>query len=89
MMAARPQMDHELSVITNDLLDMTNLIEETIRGVIKSLVEKDSDLARELIRNDEEIDDLEDEIKDKCLKFLATAAGRRLALHDLYHADGP
>ena len=72
MMAARPQMDHELSVITNDLLDMTNLIEETIRGVIKSLVEKDSDLARELIRNDEEIDDLEDEIKDKCLKFLAT-----------------
>jgi phosphate transport system protein len=65
-------MDHELSVITNDLLDMTNLIEETIRGAIKSLVEKDSDLARELIRNDEAIDDLEDEIKDKCLKFLAT-----------------
>jgi phosphate transport system protein len=51
---------------------MTNLIEETIRGAIKSLVERDSDLARELIRNDEEIDDLEDQIKDKCLKFLAT-----------------
>lgn len=71
-MAARPQMDHELSIITNELLDMTNLIEETIRGAIKSLVEKDSDLAREIICNDEKIDDLEDEIKDKCLKFLAT-----------------
>lgn len=71
-MAARPQMDHELSVITNDLLDMTNLVEETIRNAIRSLVERDSELARNLISSDEEIDDLEDRIKDKCLKFLAT-----------------
>lgn len=72
MMTARPQMDHEMSVITNDLLDMTTLVEDTIRNAIKSLVEKDSDLARNLINSDEEIDDLEDLIKDKCLKFLAT-----------------
>lgn len=71
-MAARPQMDHELSVITNDLLDMTSLVEDTIRNAIKSLVERDSELARKLIGSDEEIDDLEDLIKDKCLKFLAT-----------------
>ncbi len=71
-MAARPQMDHELSVITNDLLDMTSLVEDTIRNAIKSLVERDSELARTLISSDEEIDDLEDRIKDKCLKFLAT-----------------
>jgi phosphate transport system protein len=51
---------------------MTGLVEETIRNAIKSLVEKDSELARNLIANDEEIDDLEDVIKDKCLKFLAT-----------------
>lgn len=71
-MAARPQMDHEMSIITNDLLEMTSLIEETIHQAIKSLTERDSDLARNLINNDEEIDDLEDSIKDKCLKFLAT-----------------
>lgn len=51
---------------------MTNLVEETIRNAIKSLVERNSDLARDLIIADEEIDDLEDQIKDKCLKFLAT-----------------
>lgn len=72
MMAARPQMDHEMSVITNDLLDMTKLVENTIRNAIKSLVERDSELARNLINSDEEIDDLDDMIKDKCLKFLAT-----------------
>jgi phosphate transport system protein len=72
MMAARPQMDHEMSIITNDLLEMTGLVEEAIRLAIKSLTEKDSELARNIINNDEEIDDLEDSIKDKCLKFLAT-----------------
>lgn len=71
-MAARPQMDHEMSIITDQLLDMTNLIDQTIRNAIKSLEEKDSDLARQIIDKDQEIDDLEDEIKDKCLKFLAT-----------------
>ena len=72
MMAARPQMDHEMSIITNDLLNMTGLVEDTIRNAIKSLVEKDSDLARSIINDDEIIDDMEDGIKDKCLKFLAT-----------------
>ncbi|MEL7656981.1 MAG: phosphate signaling complex protein PhoU [Bacillota bacterium] len=72
MMAARPQMDHEMSIITNDLLEMTDLVEETIRNAIKSLEEKDSELARRIINDDEKIDDLEDDIKDKCLKFLAT-----------------
>jgi phosphate transport system ATP-binding protein len=69
MMAARPQMEHDMTVITNDLLGMTNLVEETIRLAIKSLVEKDSELARSIIHNDEGIDDAEDEIKDKCLSF--------------------
>jgi phosphate transport system protein len=72
MMAARPQMDHEMTVITNDLLAMTDLVEDTIRNAIKSLQERDSELARNIINDDERIDDLEDEIKDKCLKFLAT-----------------
>lgn len=51
---------------------MTGLVEDTIRNAIKSLVEKDSDLARSIINGDEIIDDMEDGIKDKCLKFLAT-----------------
>ena len=71
-MVGRPQMDHEMSIITNDLLKMTNLVDETIRNAIKSLIERDSDLARKIIDDDERIDDLEDEIKDRCLKFLAT-----------------
>jgi phosphate transport system protein len=65
-------MDHEMSIITNDFLNMTSLVEETIHNAIRSLTERDAELARGLISRDEEIDDLEDMIKDKCLKFLAT-----------------
>lgn len=71
-MAARPQMDYEISVITDELLNMTELVKESIIDATKSLKEKDSELARRIIDNDEKIDDLEDEINDKCLKFLAT-----------------
>ena len=52
-MAARPQMDHEMTIITNDLLAMTDLVEETIRNAIKSLQEKDSELARNILNDDE------------------------------------
>ena len=71
-MVARPQMDHEMSIITDNLLEMAGLVDESIRNAIKSLTEKDSNLARKIINEDENIDDLEDEIKDKCLKFFAT-----------------
>ena len=71
-MAARPQMDNEMSAITNELLEMTRLTEEAILKATKSLKDKDAALARQIIDEDETIDDLEDTIKDKCLKFLAT-----------------
>ncbi|WP_027399569.1 phosphate signaling complex protein PhoU [Anaerovorax odorimutans] len=71
-MTARPQMDYEISVITDELLDMTQLVKESIINASKSLEEKDSQLARSIIDNDEQIDDIEDAINDKCLKFLAT-----------------
>ncbi|MEA4988404.1 MAG: phosphate signaling complex protein PhoU [Anaerovorax sp.] len=71
-MVARLQMDQEMAMIKADLLSMTALVEETIRGAIKSLKEKDGNLARSIIDNDEKIDDLEDQIADKTLKFLAT-----------------
>lgn len=71
-MAARPQMDHEMALITEELLEMTCLVEETIHRAIRSLAEQDSTLARKIIDEDERINDLEERISDKCLKFLAT-----------------
>lgn len=71
-MAARAQMEHNMSAITGDLLEMTSLVEETIYSAVRSLKEKDGELARAIIDGDEKIDDIEDAIADKTLKFLAT-----------------
>lgn len=70
-MSARP-IDHDIKDVNDDLLEMTRLVEKTILDSIKSLKEQDSELARTIIANDEKIDDLEDKIRDKCLKILAT-----------------
>ncbi len=70
-MTARPQMDHEMAIILNELLEMGARVEDAIRLAIKSLKEKDSAMARKIIDDDQKIDDLEDEIRDKCIKFMA------------------
>ena len=71
-MAPRPQMEQELRDIKDEILNMTDLVYETIINAVKSLKEKDLDLARKIIDGDEAIDDMDDRINDKCYKFLAT-----------------
>ena len=71
-MAARPVLEAELREIGDSVLEMGMLIEKTISDAIRTLLERDSDAARKLILDDEHIDDMEDEINAKSLKFLAT-----------------
>ena len=71
-MAARPLLETELREIGERVLEMGLLIEKTISEAIRTLLERDSDAARKLIQEDGRIDDLEDEINGRCLRFLAT-----------------
>jgi phosphate transport system protein len=69
---ARPALEAELKQIGEGVTEMGTLIEATISCAIKTLKERDSEAARALIEADEWIDNMEDEINDKCLGFLAT-----------------
>ena len=71
-MAPRPKMDQELVEINDLVTKMTQQIEGAIVDSIKSIKEKDMELARKIIDNDEAIDDMDDEINEKCYLFLAT-----------------
>ena len=71
-MAARPALEAELRQIGGKVMEMGALIESTISGAIKSLIESDAEAARALIENDQQIDDIEDGINELCLGFLAT-----------------
>ena len=65
------QFDQELNALKENLLKMASLAEEAIAKSIKALVERDSTLAQEIIDRDSEINFLEIEINNQCLKLLA------------------
>ena len=64
--------DAELFEIREKLLEMGGKVEVMINNAMKSLVERDSDLAERTIAFDHEINHLEVEIDEKCLQVLAT-----------------
>ena len=74
------QYDAELTTIREKLLEMGGKVELMINDSLKSLVERDSDLADRVIAYDHEINRLEMEIDERCLEVLAR---RQPAARDL------
>jgi len=63
--------DNELRSLKERVLRMGVLVESAIRDSIKSLVERDNDLAREVIRRDHQINALDVEIDEECIRLIA------------------
>jgi phosphate transport system protein len=61
----------ELENIKKRLLTLGSVVEDLVRQSIKAVEQRDGELAAEIIRKDAEIDDLEVEIEEECLKVLA------------------
>ena len=72
--------DEELNTIREKLLEMGGKVEVMIANSMKSLVERDSELAERTIAFDHEINHLEMEIDERCLEVLAR---RQPAARDL------
>jgi phosphate transport system protein len=63
--------DDELRNLKEKILKMGLLVEAAIRDSIKALVERDSDLAREVIKKDHQINALDVEIDEECIRLIA------------------
>lgn len=68
---ARKSFHDELDELKNDLLKMGTLVEKAIHDAVKSLAEKDLDLARQVVDGDDLVDRMELKIEEKCLTLLA------------------
>lgn len=66
----RNKFDKELDLLNNELIEMGNLIESSIKAAITALDEQNIELAKRVIENDKEIDDMERAIEQRCLKLL-------------------
>lgn len=69
-MSIRNKYESELNRVTNKLIIMCRTTELAIEKSITALVRQDKELSREVIREDKEVDNLEREIEQDCLKIL-------------------
>ena len=61
----------ELIKLRNKVLKLGSLAETAIQDSVKSLVERKSDLAKKVIKKDKQINALDIEIDEDCIKLLA------------------
>jgi len=61
----------ELQELKDDLLKMATVVEEAISTAVRSLVKRDSNLAKKTFEGEDQINRMEIDIEDKCLKLLA------------------
>ncbi|MEW6214622.1 MAG: phosphate signaling complex protein PhoU [Nitrospirota bacterium] len=63
--------EEELSSLKEKVLKLGSMIETAIRDSVKSLIERNSDLAREVIEKDHQINALEVKIDEECIRLIA------------------
>ena len=70
-MEQRHHFEDDLRTLKNRLLSMGALVEERARQAVQALMERRMELAEQVIAGDQEVNDLQIEIDDRCLKLLA------------------
>src|SRR3989337_3760349 len=63
--------EEELKELREDILYMGGVVEDQIQKAVKSLVERDSPLAETIIQKDHEVNRMDVEIDDLCIRLLA------------------
>lgn len=66
----RNRFDRELDLLNNELIEMGRLVEKSIENVTQALITQDIELAKAVIKADDEIDNMEDIIEARCLKLI-------------------
>jgi len=80
----RNSFDTDLMELHNDLLRMGSIVEKQIFQCIEALVNQDTDMAEEIIANDDLVDNLQKEIEDKCIKLIATQQPMAVDLRNIF-----
>jgi len=64
-------IDEELKVVKNYIVEMGFMVERAIENAIASLLNRDNEAAKEVIKKDNEINILDNEIEEECVKLIA------------------
>ena len=61
----------EIDKLKRNILHLTTLVEESVQTAVRSVMRRDTELAEQVIGADAEIDRMEVELEEECLKVLA------------------
>ncbi len=64
-------LERELGRLKRQILALSAVVEESVQRAVDSIQNRDADLARHVIQADENIDQMEVDIEEECLKILA------------------
>jgi phosphate transport system protein len=67
----RHHFETDLQALKNRLLNMGAMVEERVHAAIQALMERNLEAAEAIAKSDEEVNALQIEIDDRCLKLLA------------------
>ena len=67
----RKSFAQELDELKRSILEMGAMGEELIKGSVKAFLERDPELARRVVADDEDIDQKELEIESRCMRLFA------------------
>src|SRR6185503_19942075 len=67
----RHHFETELQALKNRLLNMGAMVEERVHHAIAALMGRDLEAAEQIVRGDQDVNDLQIELDDRCLKLLA------------------
>jgi phosphate transport system protein len=70
-MGTRQAFEEGLAALNQEILRMGVMVEEALRQAVESLVNKDGELARAVVAGDAAINQVEQEIEDRCIVLIA------------------
>ena len=66
-----PHLRREIERLKKSILSLSALVEESVEQAARSIIDRDTKLADEVINGDQEIDEMEVSVEEDCLKALA------------------
>lgn len=66
-----PRLQIEIDNLKKQILSLGAIVEEQVNLAIKALEKKDMEIAKNVIKVDKKIDEIEVEVEEECLKILA------------------
>jgi phosphate transport system protein len=80
----REVMSNKIKLLNSELIEMASLVEKQIYDSMTALKYQNLELSKKVMKDDDKVDNLQKEIEEKCIKFMATESPLARDLRSIY-----